>query len=142
MGQIQPRKTVLDEFFRDFPFGYSMRPLHGDPLPSPSQIKVEIKDNPDSLRVEAEVPGVNRDDIDVTIDGNRLTIRAEIRQYDADTEDEKVLHSERYYGSVQRSFTLPSDIQKDSAKADYRDGVLVLTLPKIKPGSAKRIPVN
>lgn len=142
MGQIQPRKTVLDEFFRDFPFGYSMRPLHGDPLPLPSQIKVEIKDNPDSLTVEAEVPGVNRDDIDVTIDGNRLTIRAEIRQYDADTEQEKVLHSERYYGSVQRSFTLPSDIQTDSAKADYRDGVLVLTLPKIKPGSAKRIPVN
>lgn len=142
MTQLAPRKSILDEFFRDFPLGYSIKPLHGDPLPQPSQFKVEIKENNGNIVVQAEIPGVNKDDIDVTMEGDRLTIRAEVRQYDADTEDDKVLHSERYYGAVERSFTLPSGIVKEKAQADYKNGMLVLTLPKKQPNESKKIPVT
>ena len=142
MAQLAPRKTFFDEFFRDFPSGYSVRPLHGDPIPSPEKIKVDVKENGDSVVVHAELPGVSRDDIDVSIDGNVLTIRAEVKQYDAKTEGDKVLHSERYYGSVQRSFSLPSNIVQDKATADYKDGILVLTLPKETPNGAKKIAVK
>lgn len=142
MAPLAPRKSIFDEFFRDFPLGYSIKPLHGDPLPSPDKIKVEIKDNDKNVVVEAEIPGVNKDDIDISIDGNVLTIRAEVKQYDAETENEQVLHSERYYGSVQRSFSLPSNIDQDKTTADYKDGILVLTLPKEAPNGAKKISVT
>lgn len=142
MKQLAPRQSIFDEFFRDFPLGYSIKPLHGDPLPSPAQFKVEIKENNGNVVVQAEIPGVDKDDIDVTIEENRLTIAAEVRQYDADTENDKVLHSERYYGCVQRSFSLPSDIVKEDATADYRNGMLVLTLPKKQPNQSKKIPVK
>lgn len=142
MAQLTPRRSLFDEFFQDFPRGYSIRPLHGDPLPSPDKIKVEVKENADNVVVHAEVPGVAKDDIDITIDGNVLTIRAEVKQHDADREDEKVLHSERYYGSVQRSFSLPSNIDQAKASADYNDGILTLTLPKVTPDAAKKISVK
>lgn len=142
MPSLAPRKTFFDEFFRDFPLGYSIRPLHGDPLPPPDKIKVEVKENNDNVVVHAEIPGVSKDDIDISIDGNVLTIRADVKQYDVDRQDDKVLHSERYYGSVQRSFSLPSNIVQDKATADYKDGMLVLTLPKETPNGAKKIAVK
>jgi len=142
MPALAPRRSFFDEFFRDFPLGYSVRPLHGDPLPSPDKIKVEVKENGDNIVVQAEIPGVSKDDIDISIDGSVLTIRAEVKQYDADRDDDKVLHSERYYGSVQRSFSLPSRVAQEKASADYKDGMLILTLPKETPNGAKKIAVK
>lgn len=139
---LTPRRSFFDEFFQDFPRGYYIKPLHGDPLPAPDKIKVEVKENDDNVVVHAEIPGVDKNDIDITVDGNVLTIRAEVKQYDADRQDEKVLHSERYYGSVQRSFSLPSNIVQNKATADYKDGILVLTLPKETPNGAKKISVK
>ena len=142
MPALAPRRSFFDEFFRDFPLGYSIRPLHGDPLPSPDKIKVDVKENADSVVVHVEIPGVDKDDIDISVDGNVLTIQAEVKQFDADREDDKVLHSERFYGSVQRSFSLPSNIVQDKATADYKDGILVLTLPKETPSGSKKIAVK
>ena len=99
-----PRSRFFDEFFREFPFGLTVQPLHGDPLPSPEKIRIDVKENEGNVIVHAEVPGVDKEDIHVTVDNGVVTISAEIKQYDADTEDEKVLHSERYFGAVQRSF--------------------------------------
>lgn len=128
MNNLIPRGSLFDEFFKDMAPGYFIRPLHGDPLPQ--SIKVDVKENADAYILEAELPGVARDDIHVTIDGNVVTLRAEIRQMDAQTSDEKVLRSERYYGSVTRSFQLPQEIDEQAAKAKYDNGVLRLTLPK------------
>ena len=136
------RRNLFDEFFRDFPLGYSVRPLHGDPLPSPEDIKVEVKENGDNIVVQAELPGVGKDDINVSIDRNVVTIQAEVKQYDADTENDKVLHSERYYGSVQRSMSLPSEVEADKASASYQDGMLTLTLPKKTPSQTRKIAVG
>jgi len=136
------RRSLFDDFFRDFPLGYSVRPLHGDPLPSPEDIKIEVKENGNNIVVQAELPGVGKDDINVSIDRNVVTIQAEVKQYDADTENDKVLHSERYYGSVQRSMSLPSEVEADKASASYQDGMLTLTLPKKTPSQTRKIEVG
>jgi len=142
MPPLAPRRSLFDEFFRDFPLGYSIKPLHGDSLPSPEKITVEVKENGDNIIVQAEVPGVSRDDIDISVEGNLVTIKAEVKQYDADTENDKVLHSERYYGSVQRSFALPSRVVPGKSSAKYEDGILTLTLPKETPSETKKISVK
>lgn len=136
------RRSLLDEFFRDLPLGYSLKPLHGDPLPSPEDIRIEVKESGDDIVVQAELPGVAKDDIDVSIDRNVVTIRAEVKQYDAESENDKVLHSERYYGAVQRSFSLPSEVDSEKATASHKDGMLTLVLPRKTPNETRKIVVG
>lgn len=142
MNQLMPRSRFFDDFFRDFPLNLSIRPLHGDPLPSPDRIRMDVRENGSNVMVSAEIPGVNKEDIQVSVENGTVTIRAEVKQYDADTEDEKVLHSERYFGAVQRSIALPSPVDEGGAKASYANGILTLTLPKTNPGAGKRIAVE
>ena len=113
-----------------------------DPLPTPAQIRVDVKESDKAYTVHAEVPGVSKDEIHVSIDGNVVTLRAEIKQADTQTSDEKVLRSERYYGAVARSFQLASDIDQAQAKAKYENGVLTLTLPKKAAGGSQRLAIE
>lgn len=136
------RRSLFDEFFQDFPLGYSIAPLHGDPLPQPGKIKIDVKENGPNLVVHAEIPGVSKDEIDISVDNNVLTIRAEISQYDADEENDKVVHSERYYGAVQRSITLPAEVSTENASARYENGILVLTLPKSTKATTQKISIG
>lgn len=124
------RRGFFDDFFNDVAPGFFIKPLHGDSLPRPSQIRVDVKEDKDAYRVEAEVPGVAKDDIQVSIDGSVVTLSAEVKQQDSGKDGEKVLRTERYYGSVSRSFQLPQDIDQAASRARYENGVLVLTLPK------------
>jgi HSP20 family protein len=130
MNSLISRGNLFDDFFRDVAPGFYVKPLHGDPLPSPSQIRVDVKETDGNYTVQAEVPGVSKEDIHVSIDGNVVTVRAEVKQQDSSGKDEKVLRSERYFGAVSRSFQLPVDIDQTQAKAKYDNGVLTLTLPK------------
>jgi len=133
---------LFDDFFKDIAPGFYVRPLHGEGVPSPSQIKVDVKETDGGYTVQAEVPGVPKEDIQVSIDGNVVSLRAEVRQHDQKTEGEKVLRSERYFGSVARSFQLPVDVDATQAKAKYDNGVLTLTLPKKQGGSAQRLSID
>ena len=127
------RSNLFDDLFKDMMSpGFFIKPLHGDPLPQ--SIKVDVKESADAYTVQAELPGATKEDIQVTVDGNVVTLRAEVRQQDSQTSDEKSLRSERYFGSVARSFQLPVDIDNSQAKAKFDNGVLSLTLPK-KQGS-------
>ncbi|MDO8905719.1 Hsp20/alpha crystallin family protein [Hydrogenophaga sp.] len=130
MNHVITRSGLLDDFFKDVAPGFFVRPLHGDSLPSPSQIKIDVKETPSVYTVVAEVPGVPREDIHVTVEGSVVTLRAEIKQEDSQRQDEKVLRTERYYGAVSRSFQLATDIDNQNARAKYENGVLTLTLPK------------
>lgn len=130
MNSLISRGNLFDDFFRDVAPGFYVKPLHGDPLPSPSQIRVDVKETDGNYTVQAEVPGVSKGDIHVSIDGNAVTVRAEVKQQDSSGKDEKVLRSERYFGAVSRSFQLPVDIDQTQAKAKYDNGVLTLILPK------------
>jgi len=142
MSSLMTRGSLFDDFFRDVAPGFYVRPLHGDPLPAPSQIKIDVKESDKAFTVQAEVPGVAKEDIHVSIDGSVVTLRAEVKQQDVQTKDEKVLRTERYYGSVARSFQLPQDIDQGSAKAKYDGGVLTLTLPKKSAASVQRLAIE
>ena len=142
MNSLVSRGSLFDDFFKDLAPGFYVRPLHGDSLPAPSQIKVDVKETEGGYTVQAEVPGVPKEDIHVSVEGNVVSLRAEVRQLDQKTEGEKVLRSERYYGSVARSFQLPADIDAAQAKAKYDNGVLTLTLPKKLNNAAQRLNIE
>ncbi|MBC7213707.1 Hsp20/alpha crystallin family protein [Extensimonas perlucida] len=141
MSSLVPR-SIFDDFFKDFAPAFYVRPLHGDALPDPSKIKIDVKEDDAAYTVHAEIPGVAKDDIQVSIDGNVVSLRAEVQQKDEKKEGEKVLRSERYYGAVERSFQLPADVDAAQAKAKYDNGVLTLTLPKKQSGATQRLKIE
>jgi HSP20 family protein len=105
-------------------------------------IKVDVKENGDHYTVKADIPGVAKDDIRVDVDGNMVTIAAEVRREKTDEKEGKLLRSERYMGSMTRAFTLPTDVDVEKTEAKYADGVLKLTLPKHKGTPAHRVAIN
>ena len=142
MNALMSRPSLFDEFFRDVAPGFYVRPLHGDALVQPSQIRIDVKEDDAAYTVQAEVPGVPKEDIQVSIDGAVVTLRAEVQQHDEKRDSEKLLRSERYFGSVARSFQLPMEVDAASAKARYDNGVLMLTLPKKLEGKVQRLAVE
>ena len=142
MNTLMTRGSLFDDFFKDVAPGFFIKPLHGDPLPSASQIRIDVKETDKEFTVQAEIPSVAKEDIHVSVDGSIVTLRAEIRQEDRQTEDEKVLRTERYRGEVSRSFQLPADIDEANAKAKYDNGVLCLTLPKKVSNAPQRLTVE
>ena len=142
MSNISPfvSRGLFDELFRDVNPGYFIKPLHGDPLPT--QIKVDVKENPNEFIVEAEIPGTNKENIHVNIDRNIISLRAEISQIDSQNKDDKLLRSERYYGEVTRSFQLPVDIDEAGSKARYENGVLTLNLLKKQKQGGQRMQID
>ena len=133
-------RGIFDELFRDVNPGYFIKPLHGDPLPT--QIRVDVKENANEFIVHAEIPGAEKENIHVDIDGNVVNIRAHISQLDSETKDDKPLRSERYYGEVSRVFQLSADIDEPASKARYENGVLTLTLVKKQKKGGHRITID
>ncbi|XLM21558.1 Hsp20 family protein, partial [Chromobacterium piscinae] len=80
MSMLPARHSLFDEFFRDFTPGFFIKPLHGDALPS--QIRMDVKETGEAYLVDAELPGVGKEDIHVEIDGPLVTIKAEVKQFD------------------------------------------------------------
>lgn len=142
MSSLISRGSLFDDFFRDVSPGFFVKPLHGEPLPSPGQIKMDVKENDGGYTVSAEIPGVKKEDVHVTIEGSVVTVRAEVKQEDTQTKDDKVLRSERYYGSVSRGISLPQDIDQSQAKAKYDNGVLTLTLPKKQGNGSQKLRIE
>ncbi len=143
MSSLITRGSLFDDFFRDFSSpGFFVKPLHGEPLPGPAQIKMDVKEGDNAYTVSAEIPGVKKEDIHVTVEGGMVTVRAEVKQEDVQTQDEKVLRSERYYGSVSRGISLPQDVDQSLAKARYDNGVLTLTLPKKQGGGSQKLRID
>lgn len=142
MNSLVSRGSLFDDFFKDFAPGFFVRPLHGEHLPTPGQIRLDVKETDEGYTVQAEVPGVAKEDIHVAIEGNVVSLRAQVRQHDDKREGEKLLRSERYFGSVMRSFGLPVDIDAAQAKARYDNGVLTLSLPKKASQAAQRLNIE
>jgi HSP20 family protein len=102
---------------------------------------MDMKENEKAYTVKAEIPGVSKEDIEVSIDGNLVTIRAEVKREKED-KGETMVRSERYYGAMSRSFTLATDVDEKTASAKYSDGVLELVLPKKAGGATRRLQVQ
>lgn len=121
---------------------FMMRPLLREGMEIEPQIKMDVKEVDGKYLVNAEIPGVNKDDIHVTVEGNRVSISAEARQEKEAKEGERMICCERSYGMASRSFSLADEVDESQIKAEYNNGVLELTLPK-KPGAShKEIPIS
>jgi len=104
-------------------------------------IKLDVTESEKEYKVKAEIPGVKKEDINVQVDGNTVTISAEVKK-DREEKNERFVRQERYYGSVSRSFALASAVDEKAASAKYTDGVLELVLPKRGNGAAKRLSIS
>jgi HSP20 family protein len=102
---------------------------------------VDIYETPETIVLKAELPGLSREDIEIQIRDNALTLKGE-RRFAKDAQQENYLRIERAYGAFQRSFTLPATIQQDKVRAVFRDGVLELTLPKAEEAKSKKIAIE
>jgi HSP20 family protein len=105
-------------------------------------VKIDVTETDAAYTVKAELPGVDKNDIDVKIDGNLVSINAKAERNKELKEGERVIRSERYSGAISRSFSLASDIDEGAATAQYQDGVLTLTLPKKAPSAQKRLQIS
>ena len=129
--------TRLDPFRRmeDLMREFSLSPmLRG--VESERQIRVDVTETDQAYLVKADMPGIKKDDIRISVEGNMVTISATMQEEKQETTAGTV-YSERYSGALYRSFSLPQDIDDANTEARYQDGVLNLTLPK-KPGTARK----
>jgi|SRR6266571_2586173 len=116
--------------------------------PAPTQFRMDVTENDQEYQVLAELPGVKKEEISITINGNEVAVSAEVKQekvvkHEKDVKNgETLLCAERYYGKIQRAFTLGQEVDEATAQAKYNDGVLELTLPKKTVAAAKRLEVH
>lgn len=133
LARFNPFTELRDPFGDDFFKGFALRPVfrmtEGEP-----QMRLDLTEDDKNFFIKAEIPGVKKEDIKVSVDGNQVSLSAEIKKEKEEKEGAKVIRSERYYGSVARSFTLGENVDQAAALAKYEDGVLQLTLPKKSNG--------
>ena len=138
LSVYDPFADVFPELFRGFLQPISERRLRE----GGTDIRVDVYENPKEYTVRAEVPGVTKDDIQVQIDGNRVSISAEIKREAEQKNGDRLLRSERYYGAMSRTFALASELDEGGADAKYEAGVLTLKLPKKSQPAAKRLEIH
>lgn len=135
----------LDEGFDDLLRGFFVRPVGFDGSTSQAQaaqFRVDVSEAEQAYTIRAEIPGVKKDDINISIDGDQVAISPEIKNEKEAKDGERVLRTERYYGKVYRAFALGQPVDEDGASAKYADGILELTLPKKAAAQAKRITIQ
>ena len=140
VNRFDPFNELVDDLFKGFlvrPVAYEGR--GGEALP---RMKVDVAEQNGAYTVTAELAGVKKEDIQVTIDGSQVTLAAEVKREWEASQDERVLHTERVYGKVSRSFTLPQEVDEAKAEAKFRDGVLELRLPKKAAAQRKQISIQ
>jgi HSP20 family protein len=138
---FQPFQDVISELGRDFVF----RPLSragGMASGAVTRIRLDVDEDDNAYTVRAEIPGARKEDIQVSVEGAQVSIGAEIRPETHGTAGQRTVYTERSYGLVSRTFTLPGEVDAQGAAAQYRDGVLTLVLPKKSALSGKRVPIS
>jgi HSP20 family protein len=137
--RFDPFNELVDDLFK----GFLVRPMGYEPREAVApRLKVDVAEKNGAYLVVAEIPGVRKEDIQVSVDGAQVTLTAEVRREREAGPDERVLHVERAYGKATRSFTLPQELDEAKVEARYRDGVLELTLPKKAAAARKQITIQ
>jgi HSP20 family protein len=133
---LQRLNRILDEAFASLPFQEQ-----GDVITSTWFAPADVSEDANSLRITMELPGVNPDDVRLSLENNILTIRAEKKQQAEET-NERVHRFERTYGIVERTFALPNTVEPDKIDARYENGVLFVTIPKAERAKPREIQVT
>jgi HSP20 family protein len=136
------RINAIDDAFGDLLRGFFVRPDRLEPGASPAQFKVDVTEDEKTYALRAEIPGVKKDDIHITIDDGQVAISAEARNEMQVKDGERVLRAERYYGKFYRAFALEQAVDQAAAQARYADGVLHLTLPKKAAAASTRVTIQ
>ncbi|MEO8309598.1 MAG: Hsp20/alpha crystallin family protein [Caldimonas sp.] len=129
-------EDYLPEFFRRLqsPFAFPDTPT--------GEIRIDVSENDKGYEVRADIPGASKDDIRVNVDGNFVSISAEVKREKEEKKADRVLVKETYRGRASRGFSLPHEIDSAGVVAKLEDGVLRLTLPKREGAGAKTIRVQ
>ena len=137
--RFDPFSDVVDDLLK----GFFVRPMvyEGGQGALP-RVKVDVTESNGGYVVQAEMPGVKKEDIHVSIDGALVTLAGEVRGEKDVKEGERVIHTERMFGKVERSFTLPVEIDDAKAEAKFADGVLELKLPKKAAAARKSVTIQ
>lgn len=138
MTRLSPIEDAFDELFR----GFFVRPVSFEGPTAAAQFRVDVAENDKAYVIQAEIPGVKKEDIGITIDGEHVAISAEVKREKDARNGDRQLRTERYYGKVYRAFTLEQAVDEATAQAKYENGVLEVTLPKRAVVAAKRITVQ
>jgi len=140
-SEMQSLRTVMDRLFEDAwvrPSWSGGHTQQGGTMPMP----IDVLEQNDNLIVKASLPGVKPDDINITVQGNQLTIQGETRSDTTTEQQGTVHHREHHYGRFVRSMTLPSRVNSEKAQASFENGMLTLTLPKEEAARTRQIPVS
>jgi HSP20 family protein len=129
---------MLDDFGVRYPFGRFLAEHDGECRWCPA---VDISENGDNLFVDVEIPGMKKEDINISLENNVLSLQGEKKQ-EKEVKEENYHRWERNYGSFARSFELPVQVQSDKIKASYRNGVLHIELPKAEEVKPREIPIE
>ena len=135
------RYHANEEGFDDIFRGFFMRPVRFEGHQE-MQIRLDVSEDEKSYTVHAEIPGVKKEDIHVAVDGSQVLISAEVKNEKEVRDGDKVLRSERYYGSVSRSFSLGQELDDSAVVAKYVNGVLELKLPKRVEARTRKIVIQ
>lgn len=125
MKEFENLNSRLQKFFNDFPA------MDGSINPGFSP-RINILENEKAIGIEVELPGVKKENINITLEDNILTIKGEKKSAEVDDKT-RYYRSERTFGSFKRSFTMPKDVESDNVEAKFEDGVLFVTLQKVQP---------
>jgi len=128
----------LDGLFTDFFRPALVLEDRAEQLP----IRFDVRETAEAYTVNAELPGVKKENINVEVEGNEVTISAETRRETEPKEGDKWLRSERYFGKSARRFALPQELDSSKAAAKFIDGVLELTLPKKAVAAGRKLEIN
>jgi len=101
-----------------------------------SSPRVDVYQTDKEVVVKAEIPGVSKEDLNLLVDENTVKLSGQTRKEDRFS-DENAYRTERYYGSFSRTIPLPAEVKSDEAKAEYKDGILTVTMPKMEPSKTK-----
>jgi len=125
---------LFDDVFTHSPFRRGLLEYRWNP-------RIDIAETTDEIVVKAELPGMTREDVNISITDNVLTLKGEKKQ-EEEIKEENYHHVERSYGSFQRSFTLPTSVKPEDAKATFKDGILSINVPKREEAKPKKIKIN
>ena len=131
---VSPIDNLFNEFFRA---GYPA-PQREEAAP----IRFDVRETAEGYTVAAELPGVKKEDIQVEIEGNEVTLSAETKRESTATENDKWLRSERHFGKVARRFALPQEVDETKAVAKFDNGVLELSLPKKAAVTGRKLSIQ
>src|SRR5687768_6574041 len=137
--RFNPLEEAFENLFRGVPVWL---PNPERRAAAPTQLRMDVTENDKEYHVLAELPGVKKEEISITINGNQVGVSAEVKHEKDVTNGGTVLRAERYHGKIQRAFTLSQEVDEATAQAKYNDGVLELTLPKKTVATAKRLAVH